>query len=572
MIWFQVFLERETMVKIFGRLIILVGIFALASSSIAQMSAAEPAMIQHCESLVSDFSFENTALTEVSVVAAEEGNPEYCLVMGAMNQRTSEVDGNDYAILFEMRLPTDWNGRFYYQGNGGTDGIVASAEGGRIGSAVTALQRGFAVISSDAGHTGRSTAFGMDPQARLDYGYQAVGTLTPMAKVLIETAYGKGPDYSYIGGSSNGGRHAMVAAYRYADHYDGFMALAPGFNLPRAAVAQLWAAQLWAEVATDLSLPVQENRRTVPDSGFNTAFTSAERAVVSDAILAQCDGLDGLDDGMVLDIFGCQDAFNPLEDVPICSAERDGSCLSSKQIDIMATVFAGASTSNGEHFYSSFVYDPGIRQQQWADWEFLYSVNDQRDAVAYAFIFSTPPTPLARDADTLDFALNLDIDEAVAAIFATDDVYTESSMEFMTPPNPSNLNSLRDNGGKLLVVHGASDSIFSMQDTVNWYGQLDYDNGGNAEEFARLFLVPGMGHSRGGPATDQFESLMTLVNWVENGEAPDYMIANVQGNNSYVTDQGWSPERSRPLCMYPMVAMYTGGDEESADSFSCERP
>ncbi len=82
------------------------------------------------------------------------------------------------------------------------------------------LQKGFAVISSDAGHPTRSASFGVDPQARLDYGYQAVGYLTPMAKALIETAYGKGPDRSYIGGGSNGGRHAMVAAARYGDYYD----------------------------------------------------------------------------------------------------------------------------------------------------------------------------------------------------------------------------------------------------------------------------------------------------------------------------------------------------------------
>ncbi len=100
---------------------------------------------------------------------------------------------------------------------------------------------GFAVLSSDAGHTGaQNPLFGLDPQARLDYGYQAVGSLTPMAKQLVRAAYGRGPDRSYIAGGSNGGRHTLVASARYADQYDGFFAVAPGFNLPLAALAQIW--------------------------------------------------------------------------------------------------------------------------------------------------------------------------------------------------------------------------------------------------------------------------------------------------------------------------------------------
>lgn len=534
------------------------------STASPAMTAAEPAAIQSCDSLADDFSFDSTSLITTTVIAAEERDPEYCWVTGHMNERTSDVDGKDYAIQFEMRLPTDWNGRFLYQGNGGTDGVVAAANG-RIGSPkVSALQHGFAIISSDAGHAGRSTAFGMDPQARLDYGYQAVGALTPMAKALIESAYGKGPDTSYIGGGSNGGRHAMVAASRYADHYDGVVAVAPAFNLPRAAVAQLWGAQQWSTVATDLAVPGDD-----PDTGLATALTGAEREVVASAILGQCDSLDGLEDGMTQDIYACQSAFDLARDVPVCSGERDGTCLSSAQIEVLADIYDGAETSDGTGFYSSWVYDPGIRQQNWADWEFKYSVNHQRDAVAYGFIFSTPPNPPGRD-DTLNYALALDIDAAVDSIFATDETYAESSMSFMTPPDPTNLDTLHSRGGKMLVVHGASDAVFSMHDTVNWFNELDAAYGDNAEDFARLFLVPGMGHGRGGPATDQYDALMALVNWVEEGEAPERITANVQEGNPDVASQGWDTGRTRPLCMYPTVAKYTEGDVESADSFTCE--
>ena len=148
-----------------------------------------------------------------------------------------------------MRLPNAWNGRFFYQANGGIDGSVGTATGSVNGGAglTNALNMGFAVISSDAGHLGsQGPTFGLDPQARLDYGYQAVAALTPMAKSAIASAYGKGPDRSYFGGCSNGGRHTMVAATRYADQYDGFLVGNPGFRLPLAAIANMAAYRAYA--------------------------------------------------------------------------------------------------------------------------------------------------------------------------------------------------------------------------------------------------------------------------------------------------------------------------------------
>jgi Tannase and feruloyl esterase len=185
----------------------------------------------NCADFSASFStLTNTTITASTTVAAGTltvgGQPvaEHCQVTGKMFSRTSTVDGAAYAIGFEMRLPKVWNGRFYHQGNGGIDGAVVSALGGLGGGPVTnALQKGFAVLSSDAGHSGGTPAFGIDPQARLDYGYQAVAKLTPMAKSAIQKTYGKGADRSYFGGCSNGGRHAFVTAARYAADYDGVL-------------------------------------------------------------------------------------------------------------------------------------------------------------------------------------------------------------------------------------------------------------------------------------------------------------------------------------------------------------
>ena len=311
-----------------------------APAPLPQLSRAQGATLVNCTSLAS-FAFPSTTITAAADVPAgtltNAGAPvgQHCRVTGRMKDRVSSVDAQAYAIGFEMRLPNNWNGRFLYQGNGGIDGAVATAAGGFVGGGPlqNALQMGFAVISSDAGHSSaQNPLFGLDPQARLDYGYQAVGTLTPMAKALINAGYGKGPDRSYIGGSSNGGRHTMVAAARYANDYDGFLAISPGFNLPKAAVAQLYGAQQWNKVATSTG--------TAPNFDLESALPQTERRVISQAILAKCDALDGLADGLVQDVEACRTAFDLARDVPTCTGARDGTCLSAAQKDVINDVFA----------------------------------------------------------------------------------------------------------------------------------------------------------------------------------------------------------------------------------------
>ena len=545
--------------------------------ALPRLAPAQAGTLLDCTSLAG-FSHPNTTITAAGVVAAgtltNAGQPvgEHCLVAGQMNQRVSAVDGQTYAIGFQMRLPRDWSGRFLYQGNGGLDGSVGTADGGSsVGSGGllrNGLQMGMAVISSDAGHSGaQNPLFGLDPQARLDYGYQAVATLTPMAKALVRAAYGKAPDRSYIAGTSNGGRHVMVAAARDASAYDGYLANSPGFNLPKAAVAQLWGAQQWARVATTTG--------TAPNFDLESALPQAERSLIAAALLLKCDALDGLADGMVHDAQACRTAFDLARDVPTCSGARDGTCLSSAQKTVIADVFAGARNSRGDALYSGWPFDAGIVHRGWADWKFRNSVRGGRDPVAVAHIFTTPPVPTAL-ANTLDYALNYNVDTEAPKILATSGVYTESAMAFMTPPDPANLDALRQRGAKMLVFHGASDGVFSIDDTAAWYRALDDRLGGRAADAVRFFWVPGMGHSRGGPSTDQYDGLAVLIDWVEQGRAPDQVVATARGagnaggvNTDLPTT--WSASRSRPLCPYPLVTRYKSGDVESAASFVCAR-
>jgi len=503
-----------------------------------------------------------SAIAAGTLKVAGRNVPEHCLVKGKAYERVSPVDRQAYAIGFEMRLPVSWNGRFFYQGNGGMDGNVVPATGEFGGGTLTnALIQGFAVLSSDAGHTAaRGAAFGIDPQARLDYGYQAVGKLTPIGKSIINAAYGRGPDRSYIGGCSNGGRHALVAAARYFDQYDGFLVGAPGFNLPKAAVANIFGAQHYALVATD-------------PKDLSTAFTAAERTTVADAVLRKCDALDGAIDGLIQDVKACKTTFSLAADVPTCPSARSGACLTAEQKTAIAPIFSGARTAKGEAVYAGFPYDSGLGSEGIAFWEFTAPL--MMDASAVGFIMKTAP----EDPSSFNgaaFALKSSIDDLVAGINATNTTYKESGMSFMTPPHPADLSGLRKRGAKIIVYHGVSDPIFSVEDTSNWYDTLRKANGGDASGFARLFTIPGMGHCAGGPATDQFDVITPLVNWVEKGQAPDRIIATARGQGNPGGENkelpaSWSAGRARPLCPYPKVARYKGeGSLESADSFVCK--
>ena len=508
-----------------------------------------------------DATFTSDLVPADDVRVAGVAVPAHCRVTGRLHQRTSAIDGQRYAIGFEMRLPLEWNGRFYYQANGGVDGNVVPATGlatSGPGSA-SALVKGFAVISSDAGHSASQNAtFGVDPQARLDYGYQAVASLTPVAKAVIRMAYGREPDRSYIGGCSNGGRHTLVAAARMPDAYDGFLVGDPGTELPRAAIANLAGGRAYAALATD-------------PADIGSAFTLAERRLVSDAVLAKCDALDGVRDGLVADTTACQAAFDLARDVPTCSGARDGTCLSAAQKTTITQLFAGVRTASGSKVYAPFPYDAGLATGDWASWKF--SSPSTRDAGAVGIVWQVPPAnPSGFDGRA--FMLAADVDALLARVQATNAVYQEAALSFMTPPHLEDYSGVRRHGGRIVMYHGTSDPIFSSAHSVSVYEGWSRGSGAPAASFARLYLVPGMNHCRGGPSADAVDFLGPLVEWVESGRAPGALIASVRGTGHPAganTDvpAPWSPSRTRLLCPWPGTAYYVGGDIESAGSFTC---
>jgi len=520
----------------------------------------------------------NMVVTRSELIANDVQYPAYCLVQGKVNERTG-ADGKRYAISFEMRLPTAWNGRFLYQANGGNDGVVVPAEGdpknlnavGRI----TALSRGFAVLSTDAGHNGADPAnkpsgllasnmFGFDPQARSEYGYAATGTMAPIAKSIIKTYYGIAPSYSYMLGCSNGGRHGMVAATRYANYFDGVLAGDPGFDLPKAAVQHAWDVQSFQIANPDI----------------RKSFSREDMRLVAAKVLEKCDDLDGVKDGIVADMRQCQKIFK-LSDLQ-CTGEKNATCLTANQVKALERSMAGPKNSSGLQLYSDWPYDGGMGAGNWRFWKIEsgvppwdnYPLIAIMGAGSLACIFTTPPVKIPGDpASLVGFLSRYDFDKDGPKIFARDGIFKESAIKFMTPPDMGdpNLANFKAKGGKLIIYHGQSDGVFSVNEITRWYEKLASNYNGDPSGFVRLFLVPGMNHCSSGPATDEFNGLTALMNWVEAGQAPDQIVATVNPNNPELPAD-WSKTRTRPLCVWPKIAKYKGGDKEKAESFRCELP
>lgn len=504
-----------------------------------------------------------------SVAASEQIPVAHCQVQGQIEQRTG-TDGKPYAISFELRLPDEWTGRFVHQFNGGNDGAVVPATGRMSVMAPndSALARGYAVVSSDAGHDGSanpeaglagSNRFGLDFEARRDYGYGAVESLHPVATALTEAYYQRQIDFTYGLGASNGGRHAMVAASRIPEQFDGFVVGYPGFNLPKAAVQHAWDVQ---------------NFRSVGDV-LQESFSREELNLVAEYVASACDAYDSLQDGIIFDVRACQAAFDPA--VMSCGTNASDDCLPEAKVTALASILQGPRNTAGDELYSEWAWDTGLASSGWRSWKLQSGIPpwDGQPIIAImgagslAQVFTTPPTPLEGNSESLEqFLLDFDFDEDAPKIFATSLEYPESAMQIITPLDADNptMNGMENAGGKMLIYHGVSDPVFSFLDTVQWYEDLLVNNP-DATEFVKLYAVPGMPHGPGGVAPDQFDPLSVLVDWVEDNEAPGTITASVRVDNQE------APEAlrgvTRKLCQWPAVARYTGPDPESAESFAC---
>lgn len=498
---------------------------------------------------------------------AEITVPAHCEIVGALHERVGAL-GQHYAIHFHLRLPAEWNQRFFFQGGGGTNGDIGNALGLLAVDVGSALASGFAVVSQDSGHDnatnrdgarGGLTAFGFDAQARADYGHASLLPVSQIAKAIIATYYGAAPRFSYFVGCSKGGEEGMAAAQRYAQEFDGVLAAAPGFSLPRAAMTQAWDVQSFA-AATNLTSP----------ASLADAFSDADLTLASRAVLAACDADDGLADGIVGAFEQCTQPKVHRELSRLqCSESKTPECLSAAQITALERVYAGPADAQGRALYSNWPWDAGLASPGWRMWKLgsaggaMPALNITLGGASLSAVFTVPPTPLRDDSQAqLDFVRQFDFERDAPKIYATNAQFPRSAWDDISARS-SNLSAFRSRRGKLLVPHGVSDPVFSINDTLAWYREVDRRTKGKAATFVRVFPVPGMAHCGGGPATDRYDAFGPLVNWVEHGKAPDRIIARAGAASPW-------PGRERPLCPYPKVARYQGtGSPEKAENFVC---
>jgi len=503
-----------------------------------------------CEGMA-ELKLANTTITAAQPVAAGAFTPPtgsaapykelpaFCRVAGVIKPTS------DSEIKFEVWLPSaNWNGKFHGIGNGGFAGSISYT--GLAG----ALARGYATASTDTGHSGGDASWALGhPEKIVDYGHRAIHEMTEKAKLVVKAFYGDGPKRSYFASCSNGGRQALMEAQRYPNDYDGIIAGAPANAFSQILTGFAWNMQLL------LSDPA-------------SYIPAKKLKAIETAVLAACDARDGVTDGVLDDPTKC--GFDPA--VLLCKGAETDDCLTENQVAALKKIYAGPRNAKGQLIIPGFTPGGETGLGGWAPW-----ITGATPTAALQFFFSTQTFKnMVYNNPNWDYkSFDLDRDGKAA---------DEKLASVLNATDP-NLKAFSARGGKLILYHGWNDAALPPMNTVNYFQSVLAKMGQRqANGFVRLYMAPGVQHCAGGPGPDSFGQMVTrgqsdpqhdltlaLERWVEQGGAPEMVIATKR--------QGANPEspalRTRPLCPYPQVARYKGsGSADEAANFNCvtEKP
>ena len=502
---------------------------SVTGPTVAQLPIVAPRM--DCTAMagvdVSQAVGAGTGISSATATTAPAGYP-ICDIKGVIAPQ----------IQFEVQLPTQtYRQRYLQTGCGGLCGSLAINAPAAVGCAPL-TDGSFAVASDNQGHVGGGTAdgnFGTDHALRIDFAYRADHLTALAAKALITAFYGQAPRYSYFDGCSQGGHEALTEAQRYPHDFDGILAGAPasittelnGFNQP-------WLARVDFDAAGRVILP------------------ASKLPALHAAVMARCDGLDGLVDGQLDDPRHCP--FDPA--TLTCPAGIDNdTCLTPAQLTVVRKIYSGAVDIRGRHLYPGG--QPYGSELVWAGWMIPPDPAATQDStIAWRigngwvkYLAFDPNPPLRSTLNDLAF------DKATF-----DRVQRLAGLYDATDPD---LRAFQRSGGKLILWHGWADQAIPPTGTVAYYQAVQDRMGGLAatQRFARLFMFPGMYHCFGGTGPYAFDLLTPLLNWVESGAAPQRVDAALPGT------------RTRPVFPYPLVARYDGtGSTDDAANFTAAQP
>jgi hypothetical protein len=448
-------------------------------------------------------------------------------------------------IQFQVNLPVHWNGRIYMHGNGGNAGMSPDHPR-RWGTSINAIKQGFAVIYSNGGHDADEepgVSFAVNnPGKVLDYGFRATQLSALAGKQIADVYYKRESDHDYFDGCSWGGHQGFAMAQRFPDLFDGILAGSPVFNF---TAEHFGLRALFGALYPDW--PKQ-----------------ADTDAVAAAILAKCDALDGLEDGVVMNPRAC--SFNPAVDLPNCDDSSEGDyCISDEMRKKLASIYQPVIAGNqvlapGRPVGSEF---RGYQRAASRSPE-GFVMKDGWSVSLVPVSAEEVPFMLGRVQDAVNVYLyeEVDMDRSWMELdIERDWKSVKQHAQHMDETDPD-LRPLRARGGKLLAYHGWGDFNINPNLTYEYFEKVHEEMGEQAaNDTTRLFMVPGMFHCGGGSDVFVFDGMTPLINWVERGEAPEEIIFS--GNTDYHL------ERKRPVCAFPAAARYVGGDPELPGSFEC---
>jgi len=509
-----------------------VSVFAIGIVTATTSQSAQP----DC----TETSFPSLPDVTLISVSTEIAPAPHCKVAGVIGTETN----------FELLMPDNWNGKFVMGGGGGFVGSVVNTA-----LLYSPLQKGYATVGTDTGHQAHSldASWALNNLERVvSFGHQAVHRTAVTAKALIASYYGQDISRRYFTGCSRGGGQALMEAQRHPEDFDGIVAGHPAYN---------WTIELGARNA-------RLNAAMYPDpSNLSVAVIGPEaQQLIGEAVLEQCDTLDGLEDGILNNPMQCDFDVSKLA----CEGEKTDGCLSKQEVSAASTVYDDLYI-DGKRKWPGFPVGAELDPTGWRLW-FTGGLDLAPDDIEFqegaraASDFPEPVTPNAHFAfgnGVMKYLIYNDPDWSYVDYDFEDFLQASARVASTLNATDPDLTAFRKRGGKLLIHNGWSDMALSPYGTIEYYGSvLEHDP--SAVDDVRLILKPGVMHCAGGPGPFIVDYLDVIDRWLETGQAPDQLTAFWINTDGQLAG-------SRPVCAYPTVVKYNGtGGPKEASSFTCE--
>lgn len=481
-------------------------------------------------------------VTQARLVQASGKTPAHCELLG----KIYPVDATAPPINFQINLPSPWNHKALHFGGGGFDGDVRSGKGNvphAWPGAMSPLQRGYATFGSDSGHTGSDpdASFAMNDEALRNFTGEALKKLRDVAQALMLRHYGSGPTLTYFAGGSTGGREAMSVAQRYPRDYQGVIANYPALEF------------------VGMMMRVNAMAQSLYGPGGFTSWGKLDS--LNKKVIAACDRLDGLADGLINSVDTCR--FDP--QVLRCAYNIDlgDGCLTDAQLRTVRSLSddmpLGFALANGINTAPPYGILAGTNFSGPLDIGVSRTLLDPPVLGLNGYIASMHSEYLKHFVTRNPKYSPFEFDPISAGPWQAR-VKQVSALHDATSVD---LQAFTQRGGKILLMHGTSDTVVPFSTSVRYVGRLRQALGDEAVRgFLRFYGVAGMGHGEGRYFM-AWKSLDMLEDWVERGVPPQ---APESRNILDPLGQG------RPLCEYPQYPRYTGGNSRAASSFICASP